>query len=265
MKIQYALMSCNADSRYTEYWPTVASAWLKLGITPVCLFIPSNPTVKLPEAPSGIVHTFSPLNGIHISIQSLTLRFWGGCLYPKDIVIVSAIDLIPLSRHFFCTQLAAYPDHAYLHLNHSPGKYLFHSIFNIPEKITHLSRYRIIFAGFHIAKGEVMHRVFDFSQNWETSCKKPSLTIYMQKRQSCHLANHMHIKGSFRAVAMNYTLVFVYIILTTAPYSIFPINVNIFIAGILMLRMFINARSDQLVAILLPILLLYTAQNTSFS
>ena len=57
MRIQYALMSCTANTRYAEYWPLVAAAWLNLGIKPVCLFIPDNPAVKLPEVPGGTVHT----------------------------------------------------------------------------------------------------------------------------------------------------------------------------------------------------------------
>ena len=172
MKIQYALMSCNADPRYTEYWPTVARAWLKLAIRPVCLFISDNPIVKLPEVPGGIVHTFSPLDDVHISIQSTTLRFWACRLYPNDTVIVSDIDLIPLARHFFCTQLAPYSDHAYLHLNHSPGSYFCHELSNIPEKRTYLSQSRIVWVCFHIAKGAVMHKVLQFSHDWKTAVKK---------------------------------------------------------------------------------------------
>lgn len=172
MKIQYALMSCTADPQYTEYWPTVARAWLKLAIRPVCLFISNNSTVKLPEVPGGIVHTFPALDDVHTSIQGLTLRFWACRLYPKDTVIVSDIDLIPLARHFFCTQLAPYPDHAYLHLNHGPGSYFFHKLSNIPEKRTYLGKTRIVFAGFHIAKGEVMHKVLQFPHDWKAAVKK---------------------------------------------------------------------------------------------
>ena len=76
MKIQYALMSCSAHPRYTEYWPSVARAWLGLGITPVCLFIPDT-THKLPEAPGGIVHTISHLRDVPISIQGLDTSLLG--------------------------------------------------------------------------------------------------------------------------------------------------------------------------------------------
>ena len=172
MKIEYALMSCTASPRYTEYWPVVAAAWLKLGITPVCLFIPDNPAHKLPAAPGGIVHTIPPLKNMPIGIQASILRYWGSYLYPKATIIVSDIDLYPLAQDFFHTQLAIYPDHAYIYLNHNPGDYDFRNMSNIPVGIASITKIRYLYACFHIAKGEVMHDMWQFTSNWESSCQK---------------------------------------------------------------------------------------------
>lgn len=150
----------------------VATAWLKLGITPVCLFIPDNPNVTLPKAPGGIVHTIPPLSDVHITIQGLMLRFWGSYLYPKAIVATGDMDAIPLSKHFFQEQLAPYPDHAYVHLKHAAGAYHFYGMDNIPEKITSLAKVRYTASWFNIAKGEIMQRVLELSPDWETTCKK---------------------------------------------------------------------------------------------
>ena len=181
MKIQYSLMSCTAHPRYTEYWPIVVAAWLKMGITPICLFIPNNPTVKLPKAPGGIVHTIPPLNDVHITIQGLMLRFWGSYLYPKAIVATGDMDAIPLSKHFFQDQLAPYPDHAYVHLKHAAGEYNFYGMRNIPEKITSLEKVRYTASWFNIAKSEVMQRVLELSPDWETTCKK-SIPYFLHKK-----------------------------------------------------------------------------------
>ena len=172
MKIQYALMSCTAHARYVEYWPLVAAAWLNLGIKPVCLFIPDNPAVKLPEAPGGIVHTIPPLAGLDLAIQGLILRLWGGSLYPDAIVTTADIDAIPLSKHFLGEQLAAYPDHAYIHLRHAPGDYNFYGIAKIPGQTNSINRVRYIASNFNIAKGATLHRVWDLAPDWQTSCKK---------------------------------------------------------------------------------------------
>ena len=172
MKIQYALVSCNADPRYTAYWPTTAAAWLKLGITPVCLFIPDN-TSKLPPVLEGsIVRTIPPLSDVHIMPQVQMLRFWASCLYPDAVVIISDMDFVPLSRSFFHTQLAAYPEHAYIHVEPNPTPYPWTHMINIPEKITHINKVRYLRAWFHIAKGRVMHRVLKLTPDWETTCKK---------------------------------------------------------------------------------------------
>ena len=171
MRIQYCLISCNANPGYTQYWPAVARAWLKLGITPVCLFIPDT-THKLPEAPGGIVHTIPPLRGVHIIPQVAMLRFWASYLYQDAVVCISDMDVAPLAQHFFSTQLARYPDHAYLHLYPFPTCYPFTHMSDIPEEITHISKIRYLQAWFHVAKGEIIHRVLKLSPDWETTCRK---------------------------------------------------------------------------------------------
>ena len=174
-------MSCNANPRYTSYWPTVAAAWLKLDITPVLLFIPDNPSVKLPDAP-GIVHTVPPLKDVHIMPQILMLRFWAGYLYPDAILVISDMDYVPLSRHFFSTQLEPYPDHAYIHAHHHDGPYPFCNVSGINEKITSLKKLRYLNSWFHIVRGEVMQRVLELAPDWETTCKK-ILPYYVHRGQ----------------------------------------------------------------------------------
>ena len=195
MKIQYALMSCSANPRYTAYWPIVAAAWLKLGVTPVCLFIPDNPSVKLPDAPGGIVHTIPPLNDVHIFIQTLMLRYWGSCLYPKSTVLVSDIDLLPLSHHFFHEQLTACPEHAYAYLRNTPGKYTFHDLTNLPEKPASINNLRYLYGWFHIARGKIMHEVLGFTSNWETSCQK-TIPYFLHKNSKITITNRPSYIGS---------------------------------------------------------------------
>ena len=184
-------MSCTANPRYTEYWPIVVAAWLKLGITPVCLFIPDNPNVKLPKAPGGIVHTIPPLNDVHITIQGLMLRFWGSYLYPNAIVATGDIDAVPLSKHFFQEQLAPYPDHAYVHLKHAAGAYHFYGMDNIPEKSTSLEKVRYTASWFNIAKGEIMQRVLELSPDWETTCKK-SIPYFLHNKGRLRVTGWEH-------------------------------------------------------------------------
>ena len=181
MNIQYALVSCNTHPHFTAYWPIVAAAWLKLGIIPVCLFVLDDPSRKLPTAPeNSIVHTIPPLSDVHIMPQAAMLRFWASYLYPDAVVIISDMDFVPLSRPFFHTQLAAYPEHAYLHVQLLPVEYLWTPVNDIPEKITNISRMRYLQSSFHIAKGRMMHRILKLAPDWETTCKK-ILPYYLQE------------------------------------------------------------------------------------
>ena len=181
MRIQYALMSCNVDSNYAELWPTVAAAWLKLGITPVCICILDNPRLTLPKGPTGsIIHTVPLLENVHIIPQVMMLPFWASYLYQDTVVVTSDMDFVPLSKHFFHTQLATYPKSAYLHLHPSPDQSPFTHMFNIPEKIEHLNKVRWLPSCFHVAKGKVMHSVLKLSPDWETTCKK-TIPYYLHK------------------------------------------------------------------------------------
>ena len=194
MKIQYALVSCNTNPRYTAYWPTVAAAWLKLGITPVCLFIPDKPDLKLPPAPEGsIVHTIPPLEDVHIMPQVLMLRFWASHLYPQAVITTADIDCIPLSKHFFHTRLAKYPEHAYLHLKPDPKEYIACNISDIPEQTTHLNL-PYLQSWFHVARGKVMQELLELPADWATTCKK-ILPYYLQKK--ARIRTDMHPRVHF--------------------------------------------------------------------
>ena len=219
MKIQYALVSCNAEPRYTAYWPTTAAAWLKLGITPVCLFIPDDPSHKLPAAPEGsIVHTIPPLSDVHIMPQVVMLRFWASYLYPDAAVIINDMDFVPLSRPFFQTQLAAYPEHAYIHMGPSSGPSPWTHMTNIPEKITHINKVRYLLVCFHVAKGRVMQKILNLSPDWEASCKKSSPTIYKKVPKLRSEGSHIsHAERWCPCLEMKYIPLFASIIPVILP------------------------------------------------
>ena len=123
-------MSSNANPEYLEFWPVVAKAWLDFGITPVLFYIPyhaeDTPTSQVTpaEVPGSKVHVVPHLPDINIVLQSSMLRFWGTCYYPDDIVIISDIDLLPLSRRFFTDPLADVADDRYVHLKYARDGYM---------------------------------------------------------------------------------------------------------------------------------------------
>ena len=192
MKIQYALMSSKAD-QYVEYWPTVAAAWLRLGITPVCLFIPTHPSVQLPAVPGSIVHTIPPLPDVHIAHQLSMLPFWASHLYPNATVTVSDMDFIPLSKHFFT--LSPWPDHAYVYLSPLRGDPLLFNVYGPDRRIIKHKNMKYLNAWFHVAKGGVMHRVLKLSSDWETACKRTLLyTLHREAKITTDLYSWQQIR-----------------------------------------------------------------------
>ncbi len=164
MKIKYALMSSNSDPEYLDFWPVVAEAWQKLGITPVLFYIPDHPAdapVVPQEAPGTQVHTVPLLPDVHLVLQASLLRYWGSCKYPNDVVIISDIDLLPLSRRFFVERLREVADDCYVHLKVSRVGY---GHFTLCETAAggrrDATKMRYLTACYHIAKGELMRRVW---------------------------------------------------------------------------------------------------------
>ncbi len=180
MKIKYALMSSNSDPEYLDFWPVAAEAWLNLGITPVLFYIPDR-VKDVPVVPREVagaeVHTVPLLPDVNIVLQASLLRYWGSCKYPDDAVIVSDIDLLPLSRRFFVDQLTAIDDDCYVHLKCVADKYESYDLRNIPgEKVTDISNMRFLNACYHAANGALMSEVLWPSngggRDWESDCKR---------------------------------------------------------------------------------------------
>lgn len=171
MKIQYALMSCNSEMDYLGYWPLAAAAWRKLGITPVLFFIRDSDTVKPPPA-DGIVHEMEPLPDVEMAVQFTWARLWGAQRYPDDVVIVSDIDTLPLSRDYFVNQLRDIPDDRYVHLG---------SLFYIPQDkrasllekekpaTTDINRFSV---PFHVARGSLIKEVLALPDDWGQAARE---------------------------------------------------------------------------------------------
>lgn len=171
MRITHCLMSCDSNPEYLEFWPIAAKGCLRLGIHPVLLYIATDEQ-RLPESISGAsVHTFSPIADIPVIIQAASLRYWGCRYYLRDIVMVNDIDCIVLSKKFFIDRLRDIDDDCYVHVpcvprpeygNMRPDIYA-------DEPIDHVY---YLNGAYHIARGDIMSRVLDFTDSWEHDCRR---------------------------------------------------------------------------------------------
>lgn len=171
MRIQYALMSCNSEMDYLGYWPLAAAAWRKLGITPVLFFIRDSDTIQPPPA-DGIVHEMEPLADVEMAVQFTWARFWGAQRYPDDVVTISDMDALPLSRDYFVGQLRDIPDNQYVHLG---------SLFYTPrdkrasildkEKLaaTDIDRFSV---QYHVARGSLLTEILALPDDWGQAARE---------------------------------------------------------------------------------------------
>ena len=174
MKIRYALLSCNSEMGYLGWWPAVARAWRRLGITPVLFFIRDSDTVKPPPA-DGIVHELELLDDVAVSVQYTWARFWGASLYPDDVVITADMDMLPLSADYFVGQLEHIADDEWVHLHALFYNYRLDDMrpaLTAGERGVAPADIGRLLAWYHVARGSLMKEVLALPDDWGRSARE---------------------------------------------------------------------------------------------
>lgn len=120
MKPTKAIVSCNDDPFYREFWEPVSRAWANLGIEPVLAYIGKNP----PAHAAGTVIQIDPVHDVAINTQAQWGRFHFTQTELDTVWIVSDIDMIPCSRSYFIDLAEPYPDGIVINTNPGPDHYL---------------------------------------------------------------------------------------------------------------------------------------------
>jgi hypothetical protein len=102
MKINNAIVSSNNNPQYLEFWPFVAKAWKRIGITPVLVFLHMKgeedltgelakwgEVIPLPLTPSWDIVNQSQCSRLYVATQL------------EGTHIISDIDMLPLSGEYF--------------------------------------------------------------------------------------------------------------------------------------------------------------------
>lgn len=116
MKLSCALVACNDNPKYLDFWPLVREAWWEIvGIPAVMIYIGETKPDKYKDDPS--ILCFPPIEGWSTITQSQVIRL----LYPSLLqcdgaVITSDMDMIPLQREFFVEGVDKFQDHQFVSL-----------------------------------------------------------------------------------------------------------------------------------------------------
>jgi hypothetical protein len=118
MKIDIAIHSSDSNPLYLDFWESVSRAWKsKLGIDPVLLYIDHDYDTKIISEQYGKVIRIKPLDNIPLYVQCQAVRYWYATQLENKVGIISDIDMYPLSKFYFKTQIESIPTDKYVHLN----------------------------------------------------------------------------------------------------------------------------------------------------
>ncbi len=147
MKIKYAIMSCNDNPLYLEFWPIVSKIWkVKFDIEPILIFLGKMMNIT---SSYGHVVEIKSTNKFPDYVLAQFSRFWYATKLGDDTAVITDIDMLPLSKWYFIDQIAAIDDNNYVNLNF--------------ENINH------IYACYHIAKGRNYNKVLQLEDDLESS------------------------------------------------------------------------------------------------
>jgi len=110
MKLNRAILSSNDDPKYLDFWPYVSKAWRDLiGIEPVLFFIGEAGRVE-ELSKYGQVIQVPVMPEWDIVNQAQSIRLWAGTKFPTDTLIISDLDMLPISRKYYTENLPEIPE-----------------------------------------------------------------------------------------------------------------------------------------------------------
>lgn len=116
MKLSCALVACNDNPKYLDFWPLVRQAWWDIvGIPAVMIYIGESKPEAYKDDPSVIC--FPPIEGWSTITQAQVIRLLYPALLQCDgAVILSDMDMIPLQREFFVEGVAKFTSNQFISL-----------------------------------------------------------------------------------------------------------------------------------------------------
>jgi len=133
LKIDRVIVSSDANPLYLDFWPLVAKTWKKLtGLTPTLILIAKKNTSV--DTSVGDIVRFDPIPGINHGFQAQVIRLLAPALFENEGCLISDIDMFPLCKDFFTTQVEPYPDERFPMCYTAAKGSVFKEIFHIHSK-----------------------------------------------------------------------------------------------------------------------------------
>ena len=116
LRLTHALIGCDLNPDYVDYWPLVRRAWKEVvGLEPLLVLVAEPGGVPAELATDANVHVFPPVDGLHTAFQAQCIRlFYPALLETDGAVVISDADMVPLSRRYFERPAAQIPSKHFL-------------------------------------------------------------------------------------------------------------------------------------------------------
>jgi hypothetical protein len=110
MRLSCALVACNDNPKYLDFWPVVRQAWWDIvGIPCIMVYVADMIPDSLKSDPA-VIH-FKPIPEWPTATQAQVIRLLYPALLKGDgAVILSDMDMVPLQKGFFVDNLVAFGD-----------------------------------------------------------------------------------------------------------------------------------------------------------
>ena len=112
MKVTKVIVSCDSSGDYAEMFPLVRETWKRIcDYECIALFIGDELPAVLQEENEkvpGSVILFKPVLNMHTTFQAQCIRLLYPCLMENEVILISDMDIAPLSRDHFVNVLHPY-------------------------------------------------------------------------------------------------------------------------------------------------------------
>lgn len=153
MKLDKVILSSDANPLYLDFWPIISKIWLeKFEVQPILLYIDQNHKLEISEK-YGKVIKFNPIDNIPLYLQVLWIRYWIYSQHKNETLMISDIDMIPLSKKYFLESIRNIDPDKYVHLNPC------------------IDSYGTLPSCYHIANGKLFSEILELEDSWEKSIK----------------------------------------------------------------------------------------------
>jgi hypothetical protein len=104
MKIDFAIVSTDDNTLYSEFWPVVENLWVNLiGIKPILVKI--SDVNEIIHNNNSIIHNIKKIDGVDTGLQSQIARMFVTKYYKDSVCLTSDIDMLPLSKKYFTSDI----------------------------------------------------------------------------------------------------------------------------------------------------------------